>query len=1073
MLRFERAEFLWLMLLAVPMAWAAWRWMRSMTPMRRLGSVVLRLVALALIAAVLAGATLVRESRRVAVLALVDTSGSIRRFYEPAKEHDRAGEAAAPRRNGIDAVREYLRRASARESSLDGTARPVSHTGIQGRGPDDALGIIVFDGRALAVAAPTRADVLDRLTAVPMEEGTDIAAAVRLASATFPPDAAVRVVLFSDGVETNGDVFEAAREAARMAAAADTRRDPARGGSGAAIDVVPLTYRVEREAAVKAVDVPSSAPAGSRVGVRITLEATRETRGTLRLLQEGTELDLNGDAEGRGLTVDAPAGESVHVVSVPLGMSRLNRFEAVFEPSDAASDTVSENNRASAFTLSPGAGSVLIVTGGSAGVTDSSPLARVFEDAGLSVRRVGPAGLPEGLLGLQACDLVVLQNVAADEVPRESQEALAAYVNDFGGGLVMIGGPSSLGAGGWKGTPIEPLLPVRLDLPEKLLSPAAAVVIVLDSSGSMGWTVLGSSKSQMQIACEGAALAIESMDKTDLVGVITFNDQHRVVVPLGANADAERAADLVRSLGANGGTNLPPALRAAGDMLAGAKADVKHVIVLSDGISMNTDVLPGIAAELRERGINVSTIAVGDEADIATMSMMAAKGGGVYYPVSDPNLLPRVFVKAVRVVREPLVRRQPFVPVRTRGGGTLSPFLEGVPIEMPALRGLVLTQPRLDATAGTPLATPGGEPVLAHWQAGLGKVVVFTSDASEWARDWLGWPGYAAMWTNVARWAARPAEQGVSVAGGRSELRVERAGGSGSGEAGGSVEIDYAAEDADGVPIDALSVTGSVFTPSGERVPIRLSQTSAGRYAATVPARTSGNYVVTVTPRREGDEHALLPLVGGVSVQQGTEYRRLRDNRRLLERLAAETGGRVLDIRLPETAGLFDRTGVRPSRSRQSLWHILLPLALGVLLLDVASRKIAWDRWFQTEFKAALRRERAEAVAERSRSAASTAGRLRKRDREVGERLDVPPTDDTGTSTRLGTDDARKIVIEERRRRAAAESAGMRVPKQTPPIEPRPANDDAAKDEGGLFAAKRRARERMRREQNDEEGDHA
>src|SRR6185295_14897869 len=121
------------------------------------------------------------------------------------------------------------------------------------------------------------------------------------------------------------------------------------------------------------------------------------------------------------------------------------------------------------------------------------------------------------LLSLQAYDLIALIDVPADALSAATQQNLARYVADTGGGLLMVGGPppsaNSFGAGGWKGTPIEPILPVTLDLPDRLVMPSTAVVIILDSSGSMGASVMGSAASQQEIANRGAAAALGALDK--------------------------------------------------------------------------------------------------------------------------------------------------------------------------------------------------------------------------------------------------------------------------------------------------------------------------------------------------------------------------------------------------------------------------------------------------------------------------------------------------------------------------------------------------------------------------------
>lgn len=152
-----------------------------------------------------------------------------------------------------------------------------------------------------------------------------------------------------------------------------------------------------------------------------------------------------------------------------------------------------------------------------------------------------------------------------------------------------------------EGLALEPILPVRLDLPEQLVVPEAAIVFVLDNSGSMAGSVLGSARSQQQIANQAAALAIRSLDERDLIGVISFNSNARLVLPLAKNERPEHAASAVESI-SSGGTNLEPALQLAFEQLKDVEAKLRHVIVLSDGRSRNEELLPDLAGEMFEEG---------------------------------------------------------------------------------------------------------------------------------------------------------------------------------------------------------------------------------------------------------------------------------------------------------------------------------------------------------------------------------------------------------------------------------------------------------------------------------------
>lgn len=1023
---FEQPLWLVVALVAIPLAWIAWRRFGAMSRARRLSAIALRAVLATLLAALLAGATWVGRTERAAVIVVADLSGSVRAFADAPRED-------FPRDPGAVARLERLLANLARE-----------------RGPDDRVGLVVFGERALASVLPTRGDITQAPIELDVGEGTDIENALRYAAALAPPDASTRLLLVSDGVETSGDALAAAR-----AAIADASL-----GAGVRLDVAPIRYEVAGEVTVESLDVPPRLPAESRLIARVTLRATQPTVGTLRLLRDGQPLPRaatasDDSADRSGLAVALEPGGNTVLFPVDLPPGRVHRLEAVFEPALAAAsanapaqlvgDTLAENNRASSFTLTPGAGAILLVEGPDA---EGGRLVEALRATGVRVDVVPPSALPADLLGLETYDLVLLRDVPADAFAMGADARLAAYVRDLGGGLVMIGGRESFGAGGWKGSDLEPVLPVSLDLPERLVAPEAAIAFVLDSSGSMNWSVLGSSRTKQQIVNDATAIAIRSMDKRDLVSVIAFNREPRVVVPLAPNDDPDRAIARVLSITSNGGTNIGPALREARDQLAASNAKIKHVILLSDGQSMAPEILPELAARMAREGIRVSAIAVGEEADLPTMERIANLGGGVFYRVLNPDRLPRVFIKAVRIVRTPLIREGLFDPVVLRPGDVLAAPLPAAP---PPLSGLVLTTERREPGVRTIATTPGGEPLLAAWRVGLGQAVAFTSDAGVWASDWIESGLFDRFWTHIARLVARagpssPSDLRVTTSDGRARLRLEMT-------------------TPDGAPRDELTVDAVLYGPDGEPTEITLSPTAPGVYEGDAPAATPGVHVAVVKPRE--DDTPLAPVLGGVAVERSREFNRLESDEALLARLAEAAGGRVLDLNTLDASTLFDRADLPPRVAATPLWPALLVWAVVFALMDIASRRVAWDRWLSPQFGADWRAAAAESVADRGRAAAGALAGLRKgREERIVEPADDRPTlgaEDAAAAARAQLDRIRAERADAQRRAQAEPAPG---PERPAPVVESEARDDDNAGASGLLAAKRRARERYLREED-------
>jgi Ca-activated chloride channel family protein len=889
----------------------------------------------------LAGLHLRREHDSLTVIGLLDVSGSVRRFAQPPVSDETD---MTETRSYLEYLRQWFRRAT------------------QTKAPDDRFGLVVFDGEAVALAAPTTGpyavDDLDVRT-VP---GTSIADAIRLGLAMFPADTARRLVLVSDGNETIGDAIEAARQAAGASAGADALTR----GRAVPIDVLPIAYRVSGDVQIARLEAPPGAQPGQTITVRIVMEATRETTGRLSLRCENQAVDLNGAEPGRSRNIVVPEGQSVQLAEVELAETPVNRFEAVFEPDDPAADVLPDNNRAESFTATPGKGKILILD---SRVQERPSLpAAILREAGLPVSVEAPESLPGDLLSLQNYDLIILDNVPAHELPPAAHALLARYVNDLGGGLIMLGGENSFGAGGWNGTALEAVLPLELDPPREMRLPQAALVLVLDRSGSMNMHVAGARATQQEVANEAAALAIESLRAESLVGVVTFNEFASEYVPLQRNDDPAAIARKVRGITAGGGTNIGPALRKAHTMLENVEAERKRVVCLSDGQSP-TGGLDAIVQGMVADNIKLTTIAVGDRADQNTMMRLAELGKGEFYPVINPKALPQVLVDSVQIINKPLIKEVPFVPVVRPTGASLTIGMENAP----ELEGLVVTAPRDDPRAVIELTDPDGEPLLARWQAGLGRVAAFTSDlGGPWSQNWVNWPVAARFFTQLARTTARPAvshdaELITTIRDGRLQIILE------------------AADPEEGF-LDYLQVEGTVYAPHGDPIAVRLPQTAPGRYETSIPARDTGNYIVALNPRRGSRQ--LAPVIGGASRTTGEEFRRYRSNLALLDRIVELTAGRRLSLTEPGAVDLFDRSGMPPSVSLLPAWRDVLWAGLVLLLLDIAARRIAWS-------VGGVRRLAARALARvspasvRGGEAAATLASLKRVSAEFDDRLET------------------------------------------------------------------------------------
>jgi len=955
-LSFDQPEFLLLAAIGIPVAILGWFWLSGFDSFRKTIVTLMRAILIASIAIMLAGPHTVRQHDDLTVIGLLDISGSVARFA------DLPDIPELGKRSNLDYLRHWFRKAT------------------QTKTPNDRFGLIVFDGKATVISVPTKGDYLDDDLDIRVLDGTNLAEALDLALAMLPADTSKRLVLVSDGNETIGSALEAAQQAA---AGSLQGIDPAQQQLrvGIPIDVVPIDFHVSSDVQVKRVEAPPVAQSGQTVTLRIVISATKTIQGRLSLKHEGIEVDLNGAKPGAARLMVAEKGESIHLIEVTLGETPINRFVAMFEPLDPTDDALPDNNQAEAFTSTPSKGSILILDSQANRIPNI--LSQTLKRANLLSSVALPSALGNDLLSLQRYDLIILDNVSASDLSTHQHELLSRYVNDLGGGLVMVGGERSFGAGGWNGTVLEDVLPLELDPPREARLPEAALVLILDKSGSMNQPVAGTRSSQQHVANEAAALAIESLRSESMVGVVTFDFSAHVHVELQRNDNPKKIAEKVRGIVAEGGTNLMPALQTALEMLQHSNAERKHIVCLSDGRSYDTD-FSDIVIALNAANIKVTTIAVGDAADHATLSKLAEDCGGEFYRVQNPKTLPRVLVDSVQILNKPLLKEVPFVPVVKPTGSTLSAGMANAPI----LDGLVITAVRDDPTVTIEMIHPDGEPLLAHWQAGMGRVAAFTSDANgSWSNRWIDWSGYGSFWAQLARTISRPPtnrdlELTTIIEDGKLKLTLDAI-----GEESGFV--------------DYMRVKGTVYTPDASAVNVSLEQTAPGRYEGSVPASLPGNYVVAISPQI--GTRQLSPVIGGATQSSNPEYRSYKSNRSLLEKIALATGGRVLEISNPESADLFDRSDMAPSVSSLPAWRNILWFALAMFLVDVACRRIAWDFALLRRFAASAIARVTPAHVRGGGEAAATLASLRQSGLNIEERLLSQPKEApiTGESCRV------------------------------------------------------------------------
>ena len=197
-----------LLCLLLPVVWGIGFPRHAFRRRRDVSSLFLRSVIIILLILALAGLQNVQAVDRLAVVFLVDASDSMGGGSEDSQ---------------LDFIREA----------------------IGAKQPDDEWAAVLFGDNAVPETDFGVAREIEGFSSIPLTTGSDIGNAIQTGLSMFPPDASRRMVLLSDGLETQGDAVSRAQRAAV---------------AGVEISYVPFFRQAEPDVRITALDAPGAFP---------------------------------------------------------------------------------------------------------------------------------------------------------------------------------------------------------------------------------------------------------------------------------------------------------------------------------------------------------------------------------------------------------------------------------------------------------------------------------------------------------------------------------------------------------------------------------------------------------------------------------------------------------------------------------------------------------------------------------------------------------------------------------------------------------------------------------------------
>ncbi|EOR26635.1 hypothetical protein A499_01735 [Niallia nealsonii AAU1] len=538
------------------------------------------------------------------------------------------------------------------------------------------------------------------------KDHTNIEGAISLASSVFSNNSGGRIVLFTDGNETMGNLTEAAKLLKNRSIELDT---------------VLLDPHQYEDTAVTEVEVPSTLYEGEKAAVSVTIESNTAKTGLLHFYENNNKIISK--------PIDISEGTNIVPIEFAVEQAGLVTFKAEVE---LTNDAYAENNKLQVVNMVKTIPQILLVQN-----SPNEALVQTLEAAGYKVEVRSSIQLPTVLSGYLNYQSIIFNNIAATDITENQMNLVEKSVKDFGIGFLMTGGENSFGLGGYFQTPIEKLLPVDMDIKGKKEMPSLALMIVLDRSGSMDG-------SKFSLAKEAAARSVELLQESDTLGFIAFDDKPWVIVEPKPLKNKEEVVDKIRSVSVGGGTEIYGSLVEAYDQISDLDVKRKHIILLTDGQSATNNNYEELINNGSKKNVTLSTVALGADADRNLLEELAEFGAGRFYDVQDSTVIPSILSRETVMATRTYIEDTPFYPQIKSGYGWDSLFNQGVP-EMNAY---IATSAKSESAV--PIVSTKEDPILAEWQYGLGKTIAFTSDVNgAWAGDWARWNQWSSFITKM------------------------------------------------------------------------------------------------------------------------------------------------------------------------------------------------------------------------------------------------------------------------------------------------------------------------------------
>ena len=395
-------------------------------------------------------------------------------------------------------------------------------------GPSTKIGVVAFAKEA-KVITPIGAG-FDSVKSVYEDESfdksaTDIENALRYVNSLYSEDTVRRMILISDGVETDGSAINAIEDLLN---------------NDVSVDCVYLAEQEEDEIAVTGLSYVDKAFLGREQTLKASIRSRKEAQVALKLFKDKQLLETKITQVNRGL--------NVLDFTLPSDVTGAFDYELTVNALDGSElkDTYLENNTMAFRQEISDDFKVLLIEGAKEDRSALANLGLFGEKTEVTEYIYNSTKIPYTLENLLKYDEVILSDVDLSKMANnvELVTNLRTLVSAYGKSLLTFGqnhtGPSTETFELYK-----EMLPVQYESQDQ-----KAVILNIDVSGSM------ETDNRLTKAKQGAIACVDILEENDYVGIVAFSDEGEVIQPLTTKKNRPTIVSNINAMQTIGGTQM-------------------------------------------------------------------------------------------------------------------------------------------------------------------------------------------------------------------------------------------------------------------------------------------------------------------------------------------------------------------------------------------------------------------------------------------------------------------------------------------------------------------------------------